>query len=376
MPARTRTDAAAVTAALDVPAIRRSVLAWYDATGRALPFRGVTDAWAILVSEAMAQQTQATRAGEAWRTFMAAFPTPAALASASPAEVLRAWRGLGYNRRALSLRAAAIAVVRDHGGRVPDDLDALRRLPGVGPYTARAVAALAYGRPVGAVDTNVRRVLGRLVASAPSDRRAPRTGTGNVAPAERPARPGPAERPARPGPAERPARPGPAAIQSLADALVDPVRPGAWTHALMDVGARVCRASVIECGSCPLEAWCRTAAGRRADASGALPASPARPRTAAMAGQARRRGAHPTAVREARVPYAASSRWLRGRLVDRLRDAPGSEWVRLEGPVGDHDPIAVADTIAALERDGLLERHPDDPRLIRLPVAAAAPRSR
>jgi hypothetical protein len=81
-------------------------------------------------------------------------------------------------------------------------------------------------------------------------------------------------------------------------------------------------------------------------------------------------------VREARVPYAASSRWLRGRLVDRLRDAPGSEWVRLEGPVGDHDPIAVADTIAALERDGLLERHPDDPRLIRLPVAAAAPRSR
>jgi hypothetical protein len=112
----------------------------------------------------MAQQTQAARAGEAWLRFMDAFPTATTLASAAPADVLRAWQGLGYNRRALNLWRAARRIVEVHDGRVPSDPGALEALPGVGPYTARAVAAIAFGLPVGAVDTNVRRVLGRIMA--------------------------------------------------------------------------------------------------------------------------------------------------------------------------------------------------------------------
>jgi A/G-specific adenine glycosylase len=149
------------------PELRDAILAWFDAEGRPLAFRATSDPWAILVSEAMAQQTQAARAAEAWGRFLAEFPTVRALAAASPAAVLRAWRGLGYNRRALALRRAAIAIVEDHGGHVPSDLEALLRLPGVGPYTARAIAALAFGRRVGAVDVNVRRVLNRAVGGRP-----------------------------------------------------------------------------------------------------------------------------------------------------------------------------------------------------------------
>ena len=161
------------------PETQAAILAWYDARGRALPFRGQRDPYAILVSEVMAQQTQISRVSEQWATFMATFPTVESLADAPTADVLRAWRGLGYNRRALNLQRAARVIVSEHGGTVPSSLDDLLRLPGVGPYTARAVAALAFGQAVGPVDTNVRRVLGRLVRAdgatsargAPIDRR-------------------------------------------------------------------------------------------------------------------------------------------------------------------------------------------------------------
>ncbi|HEX8026281.1 MAG TPA: hypothetical protein VF484_08750, partial [Candidatus Limnocylindrales bacterium] len=138
--------------------LRDAVLDWYRQNGRPLAFRRTSDPWAILVSEFMAQQTQAARAADAWERFLVTYPTPAALAAASPADALRAWRGLGYNRRALALRGAAIRIVEDHGGSVPRTVEALDALPGVGPYTARALAALAFGARVGAVDTNVRRV--------------------------------------------------------------------------------------------------------------------------------------------------------------------------------------------------------------------------
>ena len=143
-----------------------AILAWYGAHGRSLAFRATTDPYAVLVSEVMAQQTQISRVEEAWAQFLATFPTIRTLAEATPADVLRAWRGLGYNRRGLNLWRAARVVVDEHGGELPRDVAALERLPGVGPYTARAVAAIAFGMPVGAVDTNVRRVLGRLVAGS------------------------------------------------------------------------------------------------------------------------------------------------------------------------------------------------------------------
>jgi A/G-specific adenine glycosylase len=289
------------------PAARAAILAWFDARGRTFPFRSIGDPWAIFVSEAMAQQTQISRASAKWTALMARFPTVEALAAATPADVLREWRGLGYNRRALNLQRAARVIVEQHGGRVPDDLAALERLPGVGPYTARAVAALAFGRRVGAVDTNVRRVLGRMIGGLDA--------------------------------------PPAAELQAIADASVPAARPGDWTHALMDVGATVCRPSRPDCPACPARRWCRFAEAV------VEPPQPAR------------------AARLSSPRFTASSRWLRGRLLDLLRDADGPAWVRIAGPVGEHDPAAVEVALAAMAADGLVERDAADPRLARLPLA-------
>lgn len=293
-------------------ALRDAILAWYEVAGRALPFRATADPFAILVSEAMAQQTQAARAGEAWIWFMARFPTADALAAATPADVLRAWHGLGYNRRALYLWRAARQIVELHGGRVPADLTALQALPGVGPYTARAVAALAFGQPVGAVDTNVRRVLGRIVA-------------GQAAPTL-----------------------GAAVLQEIADAAVPPDRPGAWTHALMDLGAVVCRPRRPNCAACPAWVWCLYARERMTDAR----SSPQEPRPSAIGSGGDGNG---SAEREAPASFAATSRWLRGRIIECLRLVDGDGWTRIEGPIGAHDDAAVAVALQALAREGLVE---------------------
>jgi A/G-specific adenine glycosylase len=270
------------------------VLGWYARTARPLAFRDTSDPWAILVSEVMAQQTQAARAAEAWTGFMAAYPTPAALADASPADVLRAWRGLGYNRRAIALQRAARVIVVEHGGRVPPDLEALRRLPGIGPYSARAVAALAFGRHVGAVDTNVRRVLGRAFFDEP---------------------------------------PAAAELQALADALVPRRRPGLWTHAVMDIGATVCRIRAPRCDACPLRSWCAYAAA---------------PEGSGPRRQPRRAERHEPA-------FTSSSRWLRGRILDRLRDLGDGSWLAFGEGIGSHDTAAIAAALRRLAGEGLLE---------------------
>lgn len=296
-----------------------AALEWHARHGRDLAFRRSTDPWAVLVSEVMAQQTQAARAAEAWSTFIERYPTPAALAAASPAEVIRAWRGLGYNRRAIALRAAAVRIVEAHGGLVPDDASALEALPGVGPYTARAVLAIAFGRPVAALDTNIRRVLDRAAG--------PLSGS-------------------------------PRRCQAAADALVPEGRSAAWTHALMDIGATLCRKREVRCDACPLVALCRYAqdrpdrgpdAGTRITRSG--------PTSLPQAGAARARPA---------APFEATSRWLRGRILDRLRDASDGQWVALAGPIGSHDADAVRRTLVALATEGLLERHPTDATQARL----------
>ena len=284
------------------PEGQAAVLGWFDATGRTLPFRASTDPYGILVSEVMAQQTQISRVADKWAAFMGAFPSVRTLAEAQPADVLRAWRGLGYNRRALSLQRAARAIVADHGGVVPSSLADLERLPGIGPYTARAVASLAFGQRVGPVDTNVRRVLQRVLAA---DEPMP-----------------------------------PARLQAVADGVVPAERPADWTHALMDIGATICRPAAPRCGECPLRPWCAFAA----------------------------RGTPVAAPTKARKPqpFATTSRWVRGRIIDRLRDAPAGQWMLLDGQIGDHDAVAVDGAVAALEREGMLERHREDPRLLRL----------
>jgi A/G-specific adenine glycosylase len=257
----------------------------------------------------MAQQTQIARVGEAWREFTTTFPTFELLSAASPADVLRAWRGLGYNRRALNLWRAARVVVEAHGGRLPADIEALERLPGIGPYTARAVAAIAFGMPVGAVDTNVRRVLGRTAAGAADALSA-------------------------------------AAMQRLADASVPPGRSADWTHALMDVGATFCRTSRPDCEACPAQQWCR-----HAHETGSAPAERV-----------------PRVARDRAAPFSSTSRWLRGRILDRLREADGSDWHDVVTPIGDHDGVAVARALGLLAAEGLLERHPHSEFRARLPL--------
>jgi A/G-specific adenine glycosylase len=276
------------------PDAQDAILAWYAANGRQLAFRRTSDPYAVLVSEAMAQQTQAARAADHWTRFIARFPTVAALAAASPADVLRQWHGLGYDRRAIALWRAARVLAAEHGGLVPDDIDALQALPGIGPYTARAVAAIAFGRSVGAVDVNVRRVLGRMLSS-PTD----------------------------PLPAKR--------MQFVADASVPLGESAAWTHALMDVGATLCRPRSPRCADCPARSWCRYA----------------RTGTTGMAAEG--------GIRRPTQPFPSTNRWLRGRILDRLREARGTSWVTLDTSIGSHDIVRVHAAARALAGEGLIE---------------------
>ena len=201
--------------------LRSAVLEWYRPRRHAYAWRrGPGSAYRTLVSEVMLQQTQAVRVGSTFEAFIARFPDVGALAEASRAEVLRAWAGLGYNRRAVALHEAARAIVRDHGGEVPRDPDALRRLPGVGPYTAAAVASIGHGEPFAAVDTNVRRICARAIHGAEPDE----------VPVDR--------------------------LTDDAQAWLDPTAPGEWNQALMDLGRFHCRPAP-RCEVCPLAPHCR-----------------------------------------------------------------------------------------------------------------------
>ena len=191
--------------------------AWGDAVRRDLPWRRTRDPWAVLISEAMLQQTQVVRVLERFEDLLARFPDAATMAAAPLAQVLDAWAGLGYYRRARDLHRAATAITERHGGQVPSDLTSLLALPGVGPYTARAVLAFAFEQDHGVVDTNAARVLARAFSGTPM---------------------------------------GAAAVQRLADRVVP--AGAAWAHnqSLLDLGATVCTARSPRCSSCPLEADC------------------------------------------------------------------------------------------------------------------------
>lgn len=207
-----------LTDASDLALVHSALLGWYALDHRDFPWRHTSDPYAVLVSEVMLQQTQASRVAVRFPAFMSRFPTAGALASATEADVLSAWSGLGYNRRALALRRAA-AEVADHGW--PNEVAALQRLPGLGPYTARAVASLAFGEPVGVVDTNVRRWLVRRFGLA-----ADGSWRG---------------------------------LQDLADALAQAgnrADAATWTHATMEFGAAICRPRAPRCGDCPIAEGC------------------------------------------------------------------------------------------------------------------------
>lgn len=285
---------------VDLSALHRDIVTWYASAGRDLPWRDPEcSPWGVFVSEIMAQQTPLSRVEPAWRRWLARWPTPAALAADPPGEAVRAWDRLGYPRRALRLHAAAVAMVALHEGQVPPDEDRLRALPGVGDYTAAAVACFGYGIPTVVVDTNVRRVLTRVLLGRAQ-------GAPSLTAAER---------------------------KLAARALpADPDLACRWNVAAMELGALVCAARGPACERCPVAARCAwRVAGSPPDD-----------------GPPRRR-----------QEYAGTDRQARGALLAVLRQADGSlpvdEVLASWGPDLAADPAQADRALAGLLADGLVE---------------------
>ena len=289
-----------------VQAVQEALLRWYRAHRRKLPWRGTKSPYRTFLAEMMLQQTQVERVAPKYRAFMAQYPTVRRLAAAPLAEVIRLWAGLGYNRRAVYLHRAAQAVVREHGGVFPMRLQALLRLPGVGAYTARALLSFVDNAPVAVVDTNVRRVLGRVLRD---DLEASF---------------------GRAGPTDR-------QLQALADRLVPEGKSARWNQALMDLGSTVCTSRQPACPRCPLFAWCQA---RQAGEVTDLPSL--RPK-----GQG---------------TFTGSRRYYRGRIIAALRESPLGDALAfrdIAGTIADQSPGELSvdwlwELAQDLERDGLV----------------------
>ena len=272
--------------------LQAALLDWGARELRDLPWRRTRDPWAILVAETMLQQTQVARVAPRWADFLERWPTATACAAASRAAVLRAWRGLGYNRRAVALHQAAQQVVDDHAGSVPEELDALLALPGVGPYTARAVRVFAHEHDDGVVDVNAARVLARAVAG---ERLTPRR------------------------------------AQSLADELVPPGDGWLWNQSVLELGATHCRKRRVTCDTCPLAEHCvwRGVGPDPAEGSAGTGGTQSR--------------------------FEGSDRQGRGRLLDALRAGP-VRVAAAAAVTGWEDDERVARVVAGLVEDGLAVR--------------------
>lgn len=274
------------------------ILGWYAENARDLPWRrpGATP-WAVLVSEVMLQQTPVPRVLPTYREWLERWPTPAALAAEPPGEAIREWGRLGYPRRALRLHAAARTIVSEHGGHVPDAYSDLRALPGVGAYTAAAVAAFAFGGRHAVVDTNVRRLLVRLLTGC-----------------------------------AYPTRSHTVADTRRAESMVpeDPDRASRWAVAAMELGALVCTARSPRCGKCPVAGHCAWLQA----------------------------GKPPGEDRPGGAGYVGTDRQARGRLLALLRRVdtpqPGSSLVSAWDEATQRERA-----LESLITDGLVERLPD-----------------
>lgn len=280
--------------------IQEGLLHWFREVQRDLPWRRTRDPYAILVSEVMLQQTQVDRVLPYYARFLERFPTAQALAAAPVAEVIKLWSGLGYNRRAVNLQRAAQVVVSEYGGEFPADPVTLRKLPGLGPYTAGAVAAFAFERDVAFLDTNMRRVVTRLVFGAE-------------------------------GAPERD-------VLTAAEELLPPGHGWEWNQALIEFGALQCTARKPACIICPLSAQCAAFP----HIQGALAAARTRPRPAER--------------------FETSSRYYRGRIVERLRELPAEDvegiplaslGPQLREDFSETDLPWLASLVQGLQRDGL-----------------------
>ncbi|MFC7219585.1 A/G-specific adenine glycosylase [Streptomyces polyrhachis] len=291
----TVTTAPTKTPPADPAALHEAVIAWFEEHARDLPWRRPeAGAWGVMVSEFMLQQTPVNRVLPVYAQWLERWPTPAALALEAPGEAVRAWGRLGYPRRALRLHAAAVAIHERHGGQVPRRHEHLLALPGIGEYTAAAVASFAYGQRHPVLDTNVRRVFARAV-----------TGT------------------------QYPPSATTAAERRTARELLpqDEARAAHWAAATMELGALVCKSATPVCAACPIAASCAW----RLAGSPAHTGPPRRTQT-----------------------YAGTDRQVRGRLLAALRDSPtplpqstlDKTW---------HDPVQRARALDTLVADGLVE---------------------
>ncbi len=275
---------------------------WFVGNGRDMPWRHTRDPWAILVSEVMLQQTQVGRVGERWPVFLRRFPTPGQCAEARAADVIELWSGMGYNRRAINLHRAAGSIVAHHSGSVPETLDALLELPGVGPYTARAVLVFAFEQPAAVVDTNIGRILARVAG----------------------------------------VRLGRSEVQTVADRALGEHDPWTWNQALLDIGASLCCARAVTCAQCPLRDCCAWFQRGNPEPDPALASA---------------------AVSVPQSPFEGSDRQGRGRLVDALRrgSISGGEVAAAMG--WSDDPERAERVVGGLLADGLVVRDNDSFRL-------------
>lgn len=313
--------------------VQQRLLDWFAANGRDLPWRHTRDPYRVLVSEIMLQQTQVDRVLPKYAAFLAAFPTLEALAEAPTAEVIKQWAGLGYNRRAVNLQRTARAVVSQYGGRFPQTVSELQRLPGIGPYTAGAIACFAFEQDVAFMDTNIRRVVRRCLV----------------------------------GPEDSAPAANDRELLDLARRVLPPGHGWTWNQALMELGALICTAASPACWRCPLRESCRAyAAWRNADeqvftaTSGDADAYNAPPA----------RGASRRVAERREVAYVGSNRYYRGRLVAALRAlAPGEALPlnqlgrQIKDDYTDDDLLWLRQLVTGLMQDGLVELVGADVRL-------------
>lgn len=282
--------------------IQSRLLAWFAANRRDLPWRQTRDPYRILVSEVMLQQTQVDRVIPYYERWLAQFPTVEALANAATGDLIKAWSGLGYNRRAIYLQKTARAVVDDHGGDFPRERDDLMKLPGVGPYTAGAIAAFAFERDTAFLDTNMRRVVHRLVFGS--------------------------DIPARQATERQ--------ILEAAQSLVPEGHGWAWNQALIEFGALQCTQRRPACVICPLQSVCRAFPAIQTDIA-SLPVG---------------------ARLKNEATFHGSNRQFRGRVVEQLRRTPSTTLAQLGSHIksdfGEEDLPWLYGVVSGLARDGLL----------------------
>ena len=298
-----------------VAQVHHSLLHWYSVEQRDLPWRATNDPYAILVSEIMLQQTQVDRVLPKYQQFLAAFPTLADLAQASTADVISVWVPLGYNRRAVNLQSIARQVIAEYNGHIPDTIDELIKLKGIGRYTAGAIACFAYHKQVATVDTNIRRVLHRVFIGLELPE--PKLND--------------------------------AALLTLAEQVLPTGEAYNWNQAIMDLGATICSSSNPQCNRCPLQQVCHayTEMGQY---------------SLFPSGTVLRQLRKVAEKKADYQPFTSTNRYFRGRIIDLLRTIPAGQRVSLSDlgihikPTFKQDDLPwIRKLVDGLAKDGLLD---------------------